>query len=97
MIEEASNARESHPYVLREPDVTVSRHPALIVQPLAAFPFASGRIDLNLSEQFALTNRPLSACDNVTSYTSALPIVSESVKVGRIPDKGPICSSCHSS
>ena len=32
-INELSGARESHPCALRELDVTVSRHPAPIVQP----------------------------------------------------------------
>ena len=32
-LRESSGARESHPHALRELDVTVSRHPAPIVQP----------------------------------------------------------------
>ena len=94
---ESSSAGEFHPHALPEPDVNLSIHPALIVQPLAAFPFASGGTDWVLSKQLAPANRPLSVCDNVTFCTSALPIVSENVKVGRIPDKEQICSSCRSS
>jgi hypothetical protein len=30
--DKSSSAGESHPHALREPDVTVSRHPALIIQ-----------------------------------------------------------------
>ncbi|MBN2570426.1 MAG: hypothetical protein JXB42_13450 [Deltaproteobacteria bacterium] len=33
-ITKLSGARDSHPYALPELDVTVSRHPAPIVQPL---------------------------------------------------------------
>jgi hypothetical protein len=80
----SSSPGKFHPQALRDKDVTISFHPALIVQPLAAFPFANGRIDWVLSKQFALTNRPLSVCDNVTFCTSALPTVSGSVKVGAL-------------
>jgi len=88
--------REFHPHALPEPDVDLSIHPALIVQPLAAFPFPSGQVDWVLSKQFALTNGPLSVYGHVTFCTSALPTVSESVKVSRIPDKERICGSYRS-
>jgi hypothetical protein len=57
-IEESSSAGESHPHALPEPDVNLSIHPALIVQPSVASPFANGQIDWVLSSQCALTNRP---------------------------------------
>ncbi len=63
---ESSSVGEFHPHALPEPDVNLSIHPALIVQPLAAFPFASGRIDWVLSKQLALTKGPLSVYGNVT-------------------------------
>ena len=34
--QQSSSPREFHPQALTEPDVTVSRHPALIVQPFNA-------------------------------------------------------------
>jgi len=54
---ESSSAGEFHPHALTEPDVNLSIHPALIVQPLAASPFANGQIDWVPSQQCALTNR----------------------------------------
>ena len=56
--EESSSPGEFHPQALTDPDVTVSRHPALIVQPSVASPFANGQIDWVPSLQCALTNRP---------------------------------------
>ncbi len=44
-IEESSSAGEFHPHALPEPDVNLSIHPALIVQPSVASPFANGQID----------------------------------------------------
>jgi len=38
----SSSAGESHPHALTEPDVSLSTHPALIVQPSARDPSASG-------------------------------------------------------
>ena len=55
---ESSSAGEFHPHALPEPDVNLSIHPALIVQPLAASPFANGQIDWVPSLQCARTNRP---------------------------------------
>ncbi len=44
--EESSSAGEFHPHALTDPDVTVSRHPARIVQPTVCFPFSSAQIAL---------------------------------------------------
>jgi len=42
---ESSTPEGFHLQGLTEPDVNLSAHPALIVQPLVAFPSASERID----------------------------------------------------
>jgi len=57
-IEESSSPGESHPQTLTDPDVNLSIHPALIVQPSVASPFANGQIDWVPSLQCSLTNRP---------------------------------------
>jgi hypothetical protein len=48
---ESSSPGESHPQALPEPDVNLSIHPALIVQPPGASPFANGQIDSAPFEQ----------------------------------------------
>jgi len=53
----SSSAGEFHPHALTEPDVNLSIHPALIVQPSVASPFANGQIGWVPSQQCALTNR----------------------------------------
>jgi hypothetical protein len=88
---------ESHPQALTDPDVNLSIHPALIVQPSVASPFANGQIDWVPSLQCALTNRPPSVHGTQASCISALPTLSESVRVDRIPDKEQIYNSCRSS
>jgi hypothetical protein len=40
LIAESSSAGEFHPHALTEPDVNLSIHPALIVQPLTASPYS---------------------------------------------------------
>ena len=54
VLEESSSAGGSHPHGLPEPDVNLSIHPALIVQPQDASPFFNGLINLALFEQSVL-------------------------------------------
>jgi len=49
---ESSSAGEFHPHALTDPDVTVSRHPALIVQPTVCCPFSSAQTALVAVKQY---------------------------------------------
>jgi len=58
-IEESSNARESHPNVLTEPDVNLSIHPALIDPPSVSTPVANGQTTGVPGVQSGQANEPL--------------------------------------
>jgi hypothetical protein len=49
---QSSSAGEFHPHALTEPDVTVSHHPARIVQLTVYCPSASAQTDLVAVKQF---------------------------------------------
>ena len=55
IIFESSSAGESHPHALTDPDVNLSAHPAPLIQPQAALPDASGRINSTHAGQCVLT------------------------------------------
>ena len=48
----SSRPQELPPQALTEPDVTLSRHPALVIQPLRDQEFANGQITVDSAEQF---------------------------------------------
>jgi hypothetical protein len=54
----SSSAGEFHPYALTDPDVTVSRHPALIDQPQVSIPSANRRITSARDVQSDPTSEP---------------------------------------
>lgn len=47
----SSRQRELPPHALTEPDVTLSRHPPLVIQPLRGQEFANGQITVLSAEQ----------------------------------------------
>ena len=55
----SSQPREPPPQLLTEPDLRVSPHPALPIQPLAACLFANAPLTLGLCVQYALNNEQL--------------------------------------
>ena len=57
-FEESSSPGEFHPQALTDPDVTVSRHPALIDQPQVSNPSANERITPARDAQSDPTNEP---------------------------------------
>ena len=54
--DESSSAGESHPHALTDPDVNLSAHPAPLIQPPAALPVASARINSALAGQCVPAN-----------------------------------------
>jgi len=56
---ESSGAKESHPYALTVPDVTVSHHPAPIVQPTVYSLSPSVQTTTAADELFVSANAPL--------------------------------------
>ncbi len=75
--EKSSGAGESHPYALTDPDVTVSRHPALSVQPTVESPPPSEQTaaaDISLS---VAANASLGADGISSACTSASPTAQE--------------------
>ena len=67
IVVKSSGAGESHPHALTDPDVTVSRHPALIVQPTVE--------SLPPSEQTAVADELRSVAANASLGVDGISIV----------------------
>ena len=94
----SSRPEEFHLWPLTEPDVNLSIHPALIVQPLQAEgPSASGQIARGLFLRFLPANIRPSADGILTSCISSSPTTSVCDSGVGKSDKAPICSTCRSS
>jgi len=84
----SSSPRGSHPQALTEPDLNVSAHPALIVQPQGGHLGASsGEIYMTRAWQSFPPNVLLSFDDLVASYISWLPTKLPGDLNGEIPGK----------
>src|SRR5579883_1336532 len=71
----SSRAGEFHPHPLTEPDVRLSTHPALPIQPRAGPRVATGQIALGPVEQCALTSASTPALVVSAFYTSLAPML----------------------
>jgi len=70
--QQSSSAGEFHPHALTESDVSLSTHPAPIVQPQVARPKASEQTDMVADRLHALTNISPSGVGLATSCISSL-------------------------
>jgi hypothetical protein len=86
----SSSAGESHPHALTEPDVNLSIHPALIIQPQVERLSANAEIARAPSVQSALTSIP-HVVDDAATYDFALfkdsshPLVDLQIKLDNSP------------
>ena len=87
---ESSGARESHPRALRELDVTVSRHPAPIVQPWPER-VSNGQTKMVAYALCPTTNATLDDYALSISCISGLPTEQECCLDAEGPCKGLIC------
>ena len=94
--DESSSAGESHPHALTEPDVNLSTHPALIAQPSARDPSASGQTFRVADGQSVPTSAWLCYSASSTSCISSLPTSLRCDSGSRTSGKGLTCRIVHS-